>query len=58
MDLYYENLKSINSSIILTSNTAFGTTGPYSERVGFDGVAQAMSGAMDMTGGSEQLTKA
>ena len=28
------------------------------ERVGFDGVAQAMSGAMDMTGGSEQPTKA
>ena len=58
MGLDYENLKSINPSIILTSNTAFGTTGPYSERVGFDGVAQAMSGAMDMTGGSEQPTKA
>ena len=31
MGLDYENLKSINPSIILTSNTAFGTTGTYSE---------------------------
>ena len=58
MCLDYENLRSINPGIILTSNTAFGTTGPYAERVGFDGVAQAMSGAMDMTGDSEQPTKA
>ena len=58
MGLDYENLQSINPGIILTSNTAFGTTGPYAERVGFDGVAQAMSGAMDMTGDSEQPTKA
>ena len=50
MGLDYERLKKINPAIVLTSNTAFGTTGPYAERVGFDGVAQAMSGAMDMTG--------
>ena len=50
MGLDYDDLKLINPGIILTSNTAFGTTGPYAERVGFDGVAQAMSGAMDMTG--------
>ena len=50
MNIDYDSLRSINPKIILTSNTAFGTTGPYSERVGFDGVAQAMSGAMDMTG--------
>ena len=58
MGLNYEDLKSINPGIILTSNTAFGTTGPYAERVGFDGVAQAMSGAMDMTGDPEKPTKA
>ena len=58
MGLDYEELKEINPGIILTSNTAFGTTGPYAERVGFDGVAQAMSGAMDMTGEPEQPTKA
>ena len=58
MGLDYIDLKSINPGIILTSNTAFGTTGPYAERVGFDGVAQAMSGAMDMTGNPDQPTKA
>ena len=58
MGLDYKDLKSINPGIILTSNTAFGTTGPYAERVGFDGVAQAMSGAMDMTGNPDQPTKA
>ena len=58
MGLNYEDLKSINPGIILTSNTAFGTTEPYAERVGFDGVAQAMSGAMDMTGDPEKPTKA
>ena len=58
MSLDYERLKVINPGIILTSNTAFGTSGPYAERVGFDGVAQAMSGAMDMTGDPDQPTKA
>ena len=58
MGLDYDELKQINPGVILTSNTAFGTTGPYSERVGFDGVAQAMSGAMDMTGHADQPTKA
>tara|TARA_B100000902_G_scaffold31365_1_gene37571 strand:- start:535 stop:1719 length:1185 start_codon:yes stop_codon:yes gene_type:complete len=58
MSLDYEELKKINPGVILTSNTAFGTTGPYAERVGFDGVAQAMSGAMDMTGHPDQPTKA
>jgi len=58
MGLNYDELKQINPGVILTSNTAFGTTGPYSERVGFDGVAQAMSGAMDMTGHADQPTKA
>ena len=58
MGLDYESLYKINPKIILTSNTAFGTTGPYAERVGFDGVAQAMSGAMDMTGNPDEPTKA
>ena len=29
---------------------AFGHTGPYNTRVGFDGIAQAMSGNMQMSG--------
>ena len=58
MHLDYLSLKKVNPTIILTSNTAFGTTGPYSDRVGFDGVAQAMSGSMDMTGEPKIPTKA
>ena len=58
MGLDYERLKKINPAIVLTSNTAFGTTGPYAEKVGFDGVAQAMSGAMDMTGDPDLPSKA
>ncbi len=58
MGLDYDSIKQINPKIILTSNTAFGTSGPYAERVGFDGVAQAMSGAMDMTGSPDLPSKA
>lgn len=58
MHLDYESLEKVNPKIILTSNTAFGTTGPYSDRIGFDGVAQAMSGAMNMTGDPDIPLKA
>tara|TARA_Y100000590_G_scaffold122407_7_gene140129 strand:+ start:5626 stop:6819 length:1194 start_codon:yes stop_codon:yes gene_type:complete len=57
MGLDFQSLSQINPKIILTSNTAFGTTGPYADRVGFDGVAQAMSGSMDMTGSPDLPTK-
>jgi len=57
MGLDFESLSRINPKIILTSNTAFGTSGPYADRVGFDGVAQAMSGSMDMTGSPDLPTK-
>ena len=48
--LDYETLKAIKPDIILTMVSAFGATGPYANRVGFDSVVQAMSGAMSMTG--------
>ena len=50
MGLDYENLRKIKPDIILTTSTAFGSEGPYGKRVGFDGVAQAMSGNMYLTG--------
>ena len=52
MGLDYASLRMVKSDIILTTSTAFGATGPYATRVGFDGVAQAMSGNMHMTGWS------
>lgn len=48
--LDYETLKAIKSDIILTTASAFGTEGPLSERIGFDGVGQAVSGALWLTG--------
>jgi len=50
MKLDYESLKAIKPDIILTTATAFGGPGPWSDRVGFDGVGQVMSGAVYMTG--------
>ena len=46
----YETLRAIRPNIILTTQTAFGDRGPYSHRGGFDGVGQAMSGAMYISG--------
>ena len=48
--LDYDSLRSVKADIILTTVSAFGPTGPMSGYVGFDGVAQAMSGAVYMTG--------
>ncbi len=50
MRLDYESLKAIKPDIILTTASAFGGPGPWSERVGFDGIGQVMSGAVYMTG--------
>ena len=57
MSLDYEALKAIKADIILTTNSAFGSGGPYSDRVGFDGVGQAMSGAMYLSGFPDQPQK-
>jgi len=50
LELDYESLTAIKPDIILTRISAFGHEGPYVNRVGFDPVVQAMSGAMSLTG--------
>ncbi|MGH9939551.1 MAG: CaiB/BaiF CoA transferase family protein [Blastocatellia bacterium] len=50
LELDYDSLAAIKPDIILTQISAFGAEGPYADRVGFDPVAQAMSGAMSVTG--------
>lgn len=50
LGLEYEVLKEINPRIILVAITGFGQDGPYASRLAFDGVAQAVSGAMMATG--------
>ena len=42
----YETLAAINPRLIYCENTAFGATGPYSDRPGFDLVPPAMTGIM------------
>ena len=54
MGLDYPTLCESKSDIILTTVSAYGHGGPWSQRVGFDGVAQAMSGAMHMTGHEDE----
>lgn len=46
----YASLQAIRPDIILVTQSAFGDHGPYAARGGFDGVGQAMSGAMYITG--------
>jgi crotonobetainyl-CoA:carnitine CoA-transferase CaiB-like acyl-CoA transferase len=44
--LDYETLRTVKPDIILASATAYGEGGPYSDRVGFDGTGQVLSGAV------------
>ncbi|WP_454848502.1 CaiB/BaiF CoA transferase family protein [Rhizobium binxianense] len=46
----YETLSAINPRIIYASISGFGQTGPWSQRPGFDLIAQAMSGVMSAMG--------
>ena len=57
LNLGYDVLREVNPSIIYASVKGFGSTGPYADRKCFDGVAQAMAGALSITGrpGDEPL---
>ncbi|HAC58790.1 MAG: formyl-CoA transferase [Parvibaculum sp.] len=57
MGLDYESLTAVKPDIILTTVSAFGHGGPYSERTGFDGVAQSMVGAAYLTGHPDEPVK-
>ena len=48
--LDYDALKAIKPDIIFARISTFGPDGPYAKKVGFDAVAQAMTGAMHLTG--------
>src|SRR5262249_47206860 len=50
LGLDYGSLRAVKEDIILVMASAFGPDGKYADRVGFDGVVQAMSGAMSLTG--------
>ena len=46
----YDTLRTIKPNIIYARISTFGPDGPYANRVGFDAIAQAMTGAMSLTG--------
>jgi crotonobetainyl-CoA:carnitine CoA-transferase CaiB-like acyl-CoA transferase len=50
LEIDYKTLKKINPSLIYLSISGYGQTGPYSQKGGFDIMAQGLSGLMDMTG--------
>jgi crotonobetainyl-CoA:carnitine CoA-transferase CaiB-like acyl-CoA transferase len=54
MGLDYDSVSALNPRAILAVVSAFGLEGPYADRVGFDGVAQAMSGSAYFSGTADQ----
>jgi formyl-CoA transferase len=46
----YETVRAVNPAIIYASISGFGQSGPWSQRPGFDLIAQAASGVMSITG--------
>jgi crotonobetainyl-CoA:carnitine CoA-transferase CaiB-like acyl-CoA transferase len=50
MGIDWSQVQRLNPRVILTTATCFGDGGPYSGRLGFDGVVQAMSGAVALSG--------
>ncbi len=50
MGLDWETVSALRPSLVLTTISAFGAGGPYEERLGFDGIGQAMSGSMYLSG--------
>jgi len=55
LGLGYDVIKEIKPDIVYASLSAFGQTGPYSSRPGYDVIAQAMSGAAHITGDPDGL---
>ena len=50
MGLDYDTLRGYKADIILTTMNAFGSGGSWSSKIGFDGLAQAASGNMYLSG--------
>lgn len=58
LGLDYATVSSLHPRLVMTMVTAFGSQGPYADRVGFDLVGQAMSGAMYLSGSAEAPQRA
>lgn len=51
--LGYDDLRTKNSGLVMTSISGFGKGGPDSDRPGFNTIAEAFAGAMSLTGDSD-----
>lgn len=49
-NLSYDEMKKVNPSVILVRISGYGQTGPYRDRPGFGGVAEALGGIRNLTG--------
>ncbi|MCZ4093100.1 CoA transferase [Ensifer psoraleae] len=49
-ELDYESVAKVNPSVVYCSISAYGQTGPKATKPGYDQIAQAYTGLMDMTG--------
>src|SRR5438876_1110830 len=49
-NLGYEQMKAVNPDIIFVRISGYGQTGPYRDRPGFGGIAEAMGGLRHLTG--------
>jgi len=58
MGLDWPTLAAQKPTLVLTTISAFGAGGPYSRKLGFDGIGQAMSGSMYLSGTPGEPMKA
>jgi crotonobetainyl-CoA:carnitine CoA-transferase CaiB-like acyl-CoA transferase len=58
MGLDWETVHGLNPRCVLATASTFGTTGPYAGRLGFDGIAQVMSGSVHLSGQPDGPIKA
>jgi crotonobetainyl-CoA:carnitine CoA-transferase CaiB-like acyl-CoA transferase len=58
LGLDYESLRELKADIVLVAPSAFGGSDAMNERLGFDGVGQAMSGGVHISGFPGQPMKA
>ncbi|MEZ5656635.1 MAG: CoA transferase [Sphingobium sp.] len=54
LGLDYETLKELKPDIIVVGISAFGSKGPWADRLGFDSIGQVMSGGVYLAGTEDQ----